>query len=120
MKAMNEGEMVVVPEIYPCDFVMHKEGNDMYSLGIRDGDMLYIRAQRTATLGDVVVIQVDGVALLRQVIIFDAARAVLQACPMQLAPPEEYAGSDREKVQIIGKVVGLARSLERTDAPNED
>ena len=44
MKAMNEGEMVVVPEIYPCDFVMHKEGNDMYSLGIRDGDMLYIRA----------------------------------------------------------------------------
>ena len=47
---MDKQKTVVVPEIYHCDFVMCKEGSDMYSLGIRDGDMLYIQAQKSSWL----------------------------------------------------------------------
>lgn len=108
---MDKQKTVVVPEIYHCDFVMHKEGNDMYSLGIRDGDMLYIQAQKTAVPDDVVAVQVDSVTMLRQVIVFDADSTVLQAYPVQQALPEKYTGSAREKVQIIGKVVGLSRNI---------
>ncbi len=97
---MDKQKTVVVPEIYHCDFVMHKEGYDLYSLGIRDGDMLYIQAQKTAVPDDVVAVQVDGVTMLRQVIVFDADSTELQADPVQQALPEKFTSSAREKVQI--------------------
>ena len=108
---MDVKQSVIVPEICHCDFVMHKDGNDMRGLGIFDGDMLFFHAQQTAAPRDVVAFQVDGVTLLRQVVFFEEGRACFQAYPVNMVPPEEYAGPDLEKVRIIGKLVGLSRNI---------
>lgn len=117
---MDEKEMVIVPGCYHCDYAMTMACNDMVNAGIKPGDMLYIRAQQTAKPWEIVAVRVDGETRLRQVVVWDADHAELLAHPYRLARPERYAGADRERVQIVGKVVGLARSFERKDTPHED
>lgn len=116
---MNEREMVVVPMGFNCDFAMIMECEYMVNVGIQPGDMLYFRAQQTAESGDLVLVLVEGETRLRRIIFGDNS-TFLQTFPTKGAPVERYKGADRKRVEVLGKLVGLARSLERTDAPNED
>lgn len=116
---MNEREMVVVPGCYHCDYAMTMASKDMVNAGIKPGDMLYFCAQQTAESGDLVLVLVEGETRLRRIIFGDNS-TFLQTFPTKGAPVERYKGADRKRVEVLGKLVGLARSLERTDAPNED
>ena len=107
----NVEDEIAVPEplFGSADFLLRVKGESMIQAGILDGDVLVVRRQQDATNGDVVVALVgdDESADEATVKTFyrEAGRVRLQ--PENDALEPIYA----DHVQILGKVVGVCRSL---------
>jgi len=107
----NVEERIAVPEPLgrSADFLLTVRGDSMIDAGILDGDTLVVRKQEDASNGDVVVALVgeDEGADEATVKTFyrDAGRVRLQ--PENSALEPIYA----DHVQVLGKVVGVFRSL---------
>jgi repressor LexA len=107
----NVEDEIAVPEplFGSADFLLRVQGESMIQAGILDGDVLVVRRQQDATNGDVVVALVgdDESADEATVKTFyrEAGRVRLQ--PENDALEPIYA----DHVQILGKVVGVCRSL---------
>jgi repressor LexA len=107
----NVEERIAVPESLgrSADFLLTVRGDSMIDAGILDGDTLVVRKQEDASNGDIVVALVgeDEGADEATVKTFyrDAGRVRLQ--PENSALEPIYA----DHVQVLGKVVGVFRSL---------
>ena len=107
----NVEDEIAVPEplFGSADFLLRVKGDSMIQAGILDGDVLVVRRQQDARNGDVVVALVgdDESADEATVKTFyrDSGRVRLQ--PENDALEPIYA----DHVQILGRVVGVCRSL---------
>jgi repressor LexA len=90
-------------------YFLRVEGDSMINKGILPGDAILIRPQQVADNGEIVAVMVDGDATLKQ--IFREQDRVL----LQSANPAYKAIVIRPgqgEVTVIGKMVGLFRSVE--------
>jgi repressor LexA len=107
----NVEDEVAVPEplFGSADFLLRVTGESMVQAGILDGDMLVVRRQQDATNGDIVVALVgdDEAADEATVKTFYREQGRVRLQPENDALEPIYA----DHVQILGKVVGVCRSL---------
>jgi len=107
----NVEEYVELPErlVGPADFLLRVKGESMIDAGILDGDLVVVRKSDTAVNGDIVVAlagddeSADEATVKRY--FRESGRIRLQ--PENSALDPIYA----KHVQILGKVVGVFRSL---------
>jgi repressor LexA len=106
----NIEHYVGVPDLIgPGDFVLRVKGDSMIDAGILDGDYVVVRRQQSASDGDVVVAlagedeSADEATVKR--FFRESGRVRLQ--PENASMEPIYA----ENVQILGKVIGVFRSL---------
>lgn len=90
-------------------FFLKVEGDSMINRGILDGDLALIRPQAVADNGEVVAVMVDGDATLKQ-FFRENGRIRLQAANPNYDPIIIRPGDG--EVSIVGKMIGLIRSLE--------
>jgi len=90
------------------DFLLRVRGDSMIEAAILDGDLAQIRPASTANDGDVVVVLVGDEATLKR-IFHEGKRIRLQPENPDMAPI--YVGPQDGEVKIIGKMVGLFRTL---------
>lgn len=90
-------------------YFLKVEGESMVNKGILPGDHVLIRPQQLADNGEVVAVMVDGDATLKQLFL-EKDRILLQPANPDYAPIVILP--DQGEVTIIGKMVGLFRSVE--------
>ncbi len=82
-------------------FLLTVRGDSMAGAGIFDGDMVIVRSQPTAAVGDVVVALIGEEATVK--------RLAAEGGRMYLKPENPAYPPIRDEFEIIGKVVGLLR-----------
>jgi len=90
-------------------YFLRVEGDSMINKGILSGDCVLIRPQQVADNGEVVAVMVDGDATLKQ-FFREQDRILLQPANPDYDPIVVLPGQG--EVTIVGKMVGLLRSLE--------
>ncbi|HEX9078573.1 MAG TPA: transcriptional repressor LexA [Desulfuromonadaceae bacterium] len=90
-------------------FFLRVDGDSMINRGILDGDLALIRPQAMADNGEVVAVMVDGDATLKQ-FFRETGRIRLQPANPNYEPIVILPGDG--EVTIVGKMIGLFRSLE--------
>lgn len=85
------------------------EGDSMINKGILHGDVVLIRPQQVANNGEVVAVMVEGDATLKQ-FFRERDRIVLQPANPNYEPIVIRPGQG--EVTIVGKMIGLYRTLE--------
>ncbi|MDA8430175.1 MAG: transcriptional repressor LexA [Geobacteraceae bacterium] len=90
-------------------YFLRVEGDSMINKGILPGDTVLIRPQRVADNGEIVAVMVDGDATLKQ-FFREHDRILLQPANPDYEPIVILPGQG--EVTIIGKMVGLFRSVE--------
>lgn len=87
-------------------FALRVRGNSMTGDHIADGDVVVVRCQPTAEDGEIVAALIDDEATVKRL---STRRGVLQLVPSNPDyPPIEV---EANRVQVLGKVVGLIRSI---------
>jgi repressor LexA len=89
-------------------FFLRVKGDSMVNDAILDGDLALIRPQPTAVNGDIVVAMIEGEATLKA---FYREKGHIRLQPRN-PNMEPIIVEDNQEVTIIGKVVGVFRSLE--------
>jgi repressor LexA len=85
------------------------KGDSMIEDGIFDGDYIFVRKQRTASAGEIVVVMIDGEATCKR-FFHEGTRIRLQPANAAMAPI--YVEHDEFRdVGILGKVVGVYRRM---------
>ena len=90
-------------------YFLRVEGDSMINKGILPGDTVLIRPQQVANNGEIVAVMVDGDATLKQ-FFREQDRILLQPANPDYEPIVILPGQG--DVTIIGKMVGLFRSVE--------
>lgn len=92
----------------PSVFALRVQGDSMVKAGIRDGDMVVIRAQPRVENGEIGAAVVEGEATVKRIYVEgDRIRLVPENDAYE---PREY-GREDAGVRILGRVVGLVRKL---------
>lgn len=103
----NIEEYVATPEAAGGDngeFLLRVRGDSMKNAGILDGDLVVVKPQETATDGEIVVALVGEEATVK--------RFYQESDHIRLQPENEAVEPIRvREVRIVGRVVGLMRSL---------
>jgi repressor LexA len=89
-------------------FALRVHGESMIGAHILDGDFVMVRRQDTAAAGDIVAALVDGEATVKR---FSREGAAIALRPENPAMKPIVVGPDRTDFRILGKVVGVLRSL---------
>lgn len=94
-------------------FALEVTGDSMIEDGIREGDYAIVRQQPTATPGDTVIAMIadgeEGEATIkryreeRNAVVLEPANAAYR--------PLRFEGDERERLQILGKLIGLVRKV---------
>ena len=105
----NIEDQIAVPETLRGDFVLRVKGESMIEAGILDGDLVVVKREQTARDGDIVVALAgdDETADEATVKTFYREKNRIRLQPENSALEPIYA----EHVQILGKVVGVFRTL---------
>jgi repressor LexA len=105
----NVEDMIAVPETLRGDFVLRVKGESMIEAGILDGDLVIVRRAQDARNGDIVVALAgdDESADEATVKTFYRENGRVRLQPENASLEPIYA----EHVQILGKVVGVFRTL---------
>lgn len=90
-------------------YFLQVEGDSMINKGILPGDNVMIRPQQVADNGEIVAVMVDGDATLKQ-FFREKDRILLQPANPAYEPIVIFP--DQGEVTVIGKMVGLFRSVE--------
>jgi repressor LexA len=90
-------------------YFLRVEGDSMINKGILPNDHVMIRPQQMADNGEIVAVMLDGDATLKQ-FYREHDRIVLQPANPKYQPIEIFP--EQGEVTIIGKMVGLFRSVE--------
>lgn len=102
----NPEDLISLDKLFPAGehFALRIEGDSMIDAGILDGDIVIVRRQPTADLGDVVVALLEEDATVKQLSSIEGELYLKPANPM-------YEPIKAGEVEIAGKVVGLIRKL---------
>lgn len=92
----------------PGVFVLHVQGDSMVNAGIRDGDMVVIRAQPGVDNGTIGAAVVGGEATVKRIYVEEGR---LRLVPENDRYAPQVYGRDDPSVQILGRVIGLVRKL---------
>jgi repressor LexA len=105
----NIEDQIAVPETLKGDFILRVKGESMIEAGILDGDLVVVKREQTARDGDIVVALAgdDETADEATVKTFYREKNRIRLQPENSALEPIYA----EHVQILGKVVGVFRTL---------
>jgi repressor LexA len=105
----NVEDQIAVPETLRGDFLLRVKGESMIEAGILDGDIVVVKREQTARDGDIVVALAgdDETADEATVKTFYREKNRIRLQPENAALEPIYA----EHVQILGKVVGVFRTL---------
>lgn len=85
------------------------QGESMIEAGILDGDYVFVRKQETASVGEMVVVMIDGEATCK-FFFRDEGAIRLEPANARMGPIIVRADEARE-VEVVGKVVGVYRKL---------
>ncbi len=100
-----ESDLVVPEPIVPASasFALRVKGDSMTGVGIRDGDVVFVRRQPTADCGRIVVARVDGEVTVK--------RLRRERDRMTLVPenPRYESIAVTPGTEIVGVVIGLVR-----------
>lgn len=86
------------------NFVLKVQGNSMINVGINNGDFIIVSKQSTAKNGEIVVAMIDGDATVKT---FYKEKNYIRLQPEN----DELEPIISDKVEIIGKVIGLFRKI---------
>lgn len=89
-------------------FALRVRGDSMIGAHIVEGDLVLVRKQESATPGDIVVAMLDGEATVKR-FARDGDLVLLRPEHPTLRPIA--VGPDRQDIHILGKVIGVLRSL---------
>lgn len=102
-------ETYIDPQDIDADFALHVMGNSMIGDGINDNDVVYVRKQGVVGQGEIAVVLVEDEATLKHVYTADGEIQLVASNPSY--PPIIIRDSDHKNVSILGKAVGVFRSL---------
>ena len=89
-------------------FALRVRGESMVGAHIVDGDLVLVRRQEGASPGDIVAALVDGEATVKR---FGRAGETVVLKPEHPAMKPIVVGPDRSDFRVLGKVIGVLRSL---------
>lgn len=104
----NITDYVDVPEHVHCDFALKCQGNSMIDLGVKDGDVVYIRSQPEVQNGQVAAVIVDGMeseATLKKFFKYENHIMLIPANSEE--QPFAFYGEDMARVHVQGLAVGF-------------
>ena len=104
----NITDYVDVPEHIQCDFALKCQGNSMIDLGVKDGDVVYIRSQPEVHNGQVAAVIVDGMeseATLKKFFKYENHIMLIPANSEE--QPFAFYGEDMARVHVQGLAVGF-------------
>ncbi|MDY5835792.1 MAG: S24 family peptidase [Eubacteriales bacterium] len=104
-------ETYIDPEDENADFALHVKGNSMIGDGINDNDVVYVRKQRVVAQGEIAVVLVEDEATLKHVYKTNSEVQLVASNPS--FAPIVVREDDGKEISILGKVVGIYKSLER-------
>ncbi len=106
----HEGRVTVDRSIAPTEdtFALRVRGESMIDAGIREGDVIFARPQRTADSGDIVVAMIGEEATVKFYRPI-GGRILLEPANSRFKPIIVESGTPG--FQILGKVVGLMRKF---------
>lgn len=110
----NITDYVDVPEHILCDFALKCRGNSMIDLGVKDGDVVYIRSQPEVQNGQVAAVIVDGMeaeATLKKFYRYDNQIVLVPANDED--KPFVYTGEEMARVHVQGLAVGFTHVFEQ-------
>ena len=102
-------ETYIDPQEVDADFAVHVKGNSMIGDGINDNDVVYVRKQGVIGQGEIAVVLVEDEATLKHVYTTDGEIQLVASNPSY--PPIIIRDSDHKNVSILGKAVGVYRTL---------
>lgn len=107
----NIEDTVFMPDDIHADFALRCKGDSMIGADIQDGDIVYIREQRSVDDGQIAAVLIEDEATLKRVY-YDALLSVVTlVAENPLVPPLIYQGEAINHIRILGPVVGLTRRL---------
>jgi repressor LexA len=89
-------------------FALRVRGESMIDAHILDGDLVLVRQQETASPGDIVAALIDGEATVKR-FARDGESVVLRPAHPTMKPI--VVDPDRRELRILGKVIGVLRSM---------
>jgi repressor LexA len=107
-----EEELAISPKLFGCDhcFGLRVSGDSMVEAHILDGDLAIIRLQQRVENGEIAAVTVDGTLPEATLKIVYRERYSLSLVPANSAySPLVFKGPQRQRVAIIGKLVGVVR-----------
>lgn len=110
----NITDYVDVPEHIHCDFVLKCHGNSMIDLGVKDGDIVYIRSQPEVQNGQVAAVVVDDMepeATLKKFFKYDNHIMLIPANSEE--QPFVFYGEEMARVHVQGLAVGFTHVFEQ-------
>ena len=102
-------ETVEAPEMLKADFALRCKGDSMINARIFDGDVVYIRRQRTVESGEIAAVLLGDEATLKRVRKYSDRVVLEPANPMY--DPIVFSGDDAEGLTILGKAVAFVSAL---------
>ena len=94
---------------FHCDFALRVHGDSMVGARIRDGDIVFIRAQEDVDDGQIAAVIVDGEATLKRVYHIKNGLQLLSENPSY--PPMVFTLSEYGCIRILGRAVGFQSAL---------
>ena len=107
-------DYIDVPEHIQCDFALKCRGNSMIDLGVKDGDVVYIRSQPEVQNGQVAAVIVDGAeseATLKKFFRYDNHVMLIPANSEEA--PFAFYGEEMSRVHVQGLAVGFMHVFEQ-------
>lgn len=105
----NIEQYVNCPKNIRADFALTCKGDSMINARIFDGDVVYIRQQKTVDNGEIAAVMVEGEATLKRVRLFQDHLVLEPENP--LYKPFVYWNDEMQSVQIIGKAVAFTSTV---------
>lgn len=101
----NIEEYVDIPKHIRADFALTCKGDSMINARIYDGDIVYIRQQKTAENGEIVAVRIDDEATLKRIRIYPDHIVLEPENPMY--KPKAFWGEEMNCIDILGIAVAF-------------
>ena len=111
LAAENVEEEVDIPEHIRADFALRCRGDSMIGAEIYDGDIVYIRQQRTVLNGQIAAVLIEDEATLKRFYYNEAAGRVMLSAENPDYEPLVYTGEELNRISVLGLAVGLTREI---------
>ena len=93
----------------PCDFALRVQGDSMIGARIRDGDIVFIRAEDDVDDGQIAAVIVEDEATLKRVYHIKNGLQLLSENPNY--PPMVFTLEEYASIRILGRAVGFTSRL---------